>query len=67
MHRERIGECLFLEGYCLRQGVLGKDARLTGRSSLLQWTETVEGIWYPRGGFHKVSAEFQHQCPNLSS
>lgn len=25
-----------------------------GTYSLLQWTETVEGIWYPRGGFHKV-------------
>ncbi|KAJ9117681.1 hypothetical protein QFC24_006395 [Naganishia onofrii] len=25
-----------------------------GTYSLLQWTETVEGIWYPRGGFHQV-------------
>ncbi|GHJ85905.1 hypothetical protein NliqN6_2307 [Naganishia liquefaciens] len=25
-----------------------------GTYSLLQWTETVEGIWYPKGGFHKV-------------
>lgn len=25
-----------------------------GTYSLLQWTETVEGIFYPRGGFHKV-------------
>ncbi len=24
------------------------------RHSLLQWTEAVEGIWYPRGGFHRV-------------
>lgn len=24
--------------------------------SLLQWTETCEGIHYPRGGFHKVPA-----------
>lgn len=22
--------------------------------SLLQYTELAEGIWYPRGGFHKV-------------
>lgn len=25
-----------------------------GTYSLLQWTETVEGIWYPKGGFHQV-------------
>ncbi|KAF3902952.1 hypothetical protein ABW20_dc0101302 [Dactylellina cionopaga] len=25
-----------------------------GIYSLLQYTELVEGIWYPRGGFHKV-------------
>ncbi|KAJ9097337.1 hypothetical protein QFC20_006250 [Naganishia adeliensis] len=25
-----------------------------GTYSLLQWTETVEGIWYPRGGVHQV-------------
>ncbi|ORY35350.1 hypothetical protein BCR39DRAFT_508926 [Naematelia encephala] len=25
-----------------------------GTYTLLQWTETCEGIWYPRGGFHKV-------------
>lgn len=22
--------------------------------SLLQYTELAEGVWYPRGGFHKV-------------
>lgn len=26
---------------------------------MLQWTETVEGIWYPRGGFHAVPASLQ--------
>lgn len=26
-----------------------------GTYSLLQYTELAEGIWYPRGGFHKVS------------
>ncbi|KAL7423520.1 hypothetical protein Q5752_001100 [Cryptotrichosporon argae] len=25
-----------------------------GTYSLLQWTETCEGIWYPKGGFHAV-------------
>merc|ERR1711881_307098 len=25
-----------------------------GTYSLLQYTELAEGIWYPRGGFHKV-------------
>nr|XP_031860064.1 uncharacterized protein CI109_004427 [Kwoniella shandongensis]KAA5527136.1 hypothetical protein CI109_004427 [Kwoniella shandongensis] len=25
-----------------------------GTYTLLQWTETCEGIWYPRGGFHQV-------------
>ncbi|GFZ49305.1 Phytoene desaturase [Saitozyma sp. JCM 24511] len=25
-----------------------------GTYSLLQWTETCEGIWYPKGGFHQV-------------
>ena len=25
-----------------------------GTYTLLQWTETCEGIWYPIGGFHKV-------------
>ena len=25
-----------------------------GTYSLLQYTELVEGIWYPIGGFHKV-------------
>lgn len=27
-----------------------------GTYSLLQYTELAEGIWYPRGGFHKVCA-----------
>jgi len=26
-----------------------------GTYSLLQYTELTEGIWYPIGGFHKVS------------
>jgi phytoene desaturase (3,4-didehydrolycopene-forming) len=26
-----------------------------GTYSLLQYTELAEGIWYPKGGFHKVS------------
>jgi hypothetical protein len=61
MHRGRIGECRFLEGSCPPcQRMLGKEMRLIGWISLLQWTETVEGIWYPRGGFHKVSAGFEH-------
>lgn len=36
-----------------------------GTYSLLQWTETVEGIWYPKGGFHQVRlrAELQCRCP----
>ena len=25
-----------------------------GTYTLLQWTETCEGIWYPKGGFHAV-------------
>ncbi|WWC90916.1 uncharacterized protein L201_005854 [Kwoniella dendrophila CBS 6074] len=25
-----------------------------GTYTLLQWTETCEGIWYPKGGFHSV-------------
>jgi phytoene desaturase (3,4-didehydrolycopene-forming) len=25
-----------------------------GTYSLLQYTELAEGIWYPKGGFHKV-------------
>jgi phytoene desaturase (3,4-didehydrolycopene-forming) len=27
-----------------------------GTYSLLQYTELAEGIWYPKGGFHRVSA-----------
>lgn len=30
-----------------------------GTYSLLQYTELTEGIWYPIGGFHKVSAPMQ--------
>jgi phytoene desaturase (3,4-didehydrolycopene-forming) len=29
-----------------------------GTYSLLQYTELAEGIWYPKGGFHKVSHAF---------
>lgn len=32
-----------------------------GTYSLLQYTELAEGIWYPRGGFHKV--RFLTRCP----
>lgn len=28
-----------------------------GTYSLLQYTELAEGIWYPEGGFHRVSSE----------
>jgi phytoene desaturase (3,4-didehydrolycopene-forming) len=34
-----------------------------GTYSLLQYTELAEGIWYPIGGFHKVSI---FQCRNFS-
>ncbi|EIW67392.1 hypothetical protein TREMEDRAFT_34017, partial [Tremella mesenterica DSM 1558] len=27
-----------------------------GAYTLLQWSETCEGIWYPKGGFHRVPA-----------
>lgn len=40
-----------------------------GAYSLLQYTELAEGIWYPRGGFHKVSLhltmDFSHAHPAL--
>ncbi|WVR07350.1 hypothetical protein IAU60_004391 [Kwoniella sp. DSM 27419] len=29
-----------------------------GTYTLLQWTETCEGIWYPKGGFHAVVQSF---------
>ncbi|WVF72604.1 hypothetical protein IAT40_007422 [Kwoniella sp. CBS 6097] len=45
-----------------------------GTYTLLQWTETCEGIWYPKGGFHAVvqslvniaeshSAKFHYSSP----
>ncbi|OCF30664.1 hypothetical protein I316_07712 [Kwoniella heveanensis BCC8398] len=45
-----------------------------GTYTLLQWTETCEGIWYPKGGFHSVvqslvniaeshSAKFHYSSP----
>lgn len=37
-----------------------------GTYSLLQYSETVDGIWYPRGGFQKVSYTCQsHQIRHL--
>ncbi|XP_074594281.1 uncharacterized protein LOC141849728 [Brevipalpus obovatus] len=31
-----------------------------GPYSLLQYTEIAEGIWYPKGGFHKVVEKLEH-------
>ena len=60
MHQGRIGECSS-RGSGSSQDVVGRVTRLNGWGSLLQWTETVEGIWYPRGGFHKVSLGSKRQ------
>ena len=39
-----------------------------GTYSLLQYTELAEGIWYPRGGFHKVSTPVHvpHELPKTN-
>jgi phytoene desaturase (3,4-didehydrolycopene-forming) len=33
-----------------------------GTYSLLQYTELAEGIWYPKGGFHKVCPLSAFEC-----
>lgn len=38
-----------------------------GTYSLLQYTELAEGIWYPKGGFHKVGIYLsQESCASIN-
>ncbi|TGZ78408.1 phytoene desaturase [Ascodesmis nigricans] len=50
MKSEVMRRCLTFG--CMYLGMSPYDA--PGTYSLLQYTELVEGIWYPRGGFHQV-------------
>lgn len=36
-----------------------------GTYSLLQYTEFAEGVWYPRGGFHRVSSPRLNQVAHI--